>query len=85
MQLPDFTAIDFETANPAMDSACQLGLVVVRGGEIVEQRAWLIRPPTERFDYTYIHGIAWRDVAGAADFGQLWPEIPARTHPAPPM
>ena len=60
---PDFTAIDFETANPAMDSACQLGLAVVQNGVIVERRDWLICPPTERFDFTYIHGITWRDVA----------------------
>jgi DNA polymerase-3 subunit epsilon len=75
MQLPDFTAIDFETANPAADSACQLGLVVVRSGEIVDRQAWLIRPPTDRFDFTYIHGITWRNVAREADFGELWPEI----------
>ena len=75
MQLPDFTAIDFETANPSMDSACQLGLVVVSCGEIVGRRTWMIRPPTERFDFTYIHGITWRDVADAPDFRQLWPEI----------
>ena len=72
---PDFTAIDFETANPAMDSACQLGLAVVQNGVIVERRDWLICPPTERFDFTYIHGITWRDVADAPDFRQLWPEI----------
>lgn len=75
MQLPDFTAIDFETANPSMDSACQLGLVVVNCGEIVGRQTWMIRPPSDRFDFTYIHGITWRDVAGAQDFGQLWPEI----------
>ena len=73
--LPDFTAIDFETANQSADSACQLGLVVVRAGEIVERRDWLIRPPTDEFMFTYIHGITWRDVAREADFGQLWPEI----------
>lgn len=72
---PDFTAIDFETANQSMDSACQLGLVVVRAGEIIERRSWMIRPPTDRFVFTYIHGITWRDVAREADFGQLWPQI----------
>ena len=35
---PDFTAIDFETANPSMDSACQLGLAIVQNGMIVERR-----------------------------------------------
>jgi DNA polymerase III subunit epsilon len=71
----DFTAIDFETANPNAQSACQLGLAVVKAGEIVERKSWLIRPPTDRFDFTYIHGITWHHVAGEPDFGQLWLQI----------
>ena len=70
-----FTAIDFETANPNLNSACQLGIVVVRAGEIIERKSWLIRPPSDWFHFTYIHGITWRHVAGEPDFGQLWPLI----------
>ena len=40
----DFTAIDFETANHQPDSACQLGVVVVRNGQVVDQFTWMIRP-----------------------------------------
>ena len=72
---PDFTAIDFETANQSPDSACQLGLVVVKAGKIVDRRAWMIRPPTDQFMFTYIHGITWRDVVREPDFGELWPQI----------
>ena len=36
--MPGFHRIDFETANPSMDSACQLGLAVVQKGVIVERR-----------------------------------------------
>ena len=32
----DFTAIDFETANPSAASACSVGLAKVRGGKIVD-------------------------------------------------
>ena len=71
----NFTAIDFETANSNQNSACQLGLVVVQYGEIVEQKSWMIRPPSDWFQFTYIHGIKWRDVARESDFGQLWPLI----------
>jgi DNA polymerase III epsilon subunit-like protein len=39
----NFTAIDFETA--AHDMPCQLGLVVVRDGQIAEENRWLIKPP----------------------------------------
>ncbi len=71
---PDFTAIDFETVNQSMDSACQLGL---RGARKRDRRTTgLIRPPTDQFVFTYIHGITWRDVAREADFGQIWPHQP---------
>lgn len=71
----DFTAIDFETANTSPNSACALGIAVVQAGRIVERKAWLIRPPTNEFSFTYIHGITWRQVADAADFDALWPQV----------
>ncbi len=71
----DFVAIDFETANPRRDSACAVGLVKVAGGRIVETAVHLIRPPTRNFRFTFIHGLAWADVAEAEDFGGLWPKI----------
>ncbi|MCH6232216.1 3'-5' exonuclease [Microbacterium sp. CFH 31415] len=72
----DFTAIDFETANPSNASACAVGLVKVRGGEVVAQTGWLIQPPAghDRFFElnTRIHGITAEDVIGAATWtGQL--------------
>ena len=48
---------------------------MVRGGEIVDSRVFLIRPPTPEFVFTYIHGIEWRDVRDAPTFGELWPRI----------
>ena len=32
----DFAAIDFETANSERSSVCSVGVVIVRGGEIVD-------------------------------------------------
>lgn len=65
----DFTAIDFETANSSNASACAVGLVRVRDGEVVATDGWLIRPPAghDRFFElnTRIHGICAADVAGA--------------------
>jgi len=75
LQCLDFTAVDFETANRDANSACQLGIAIVQAGEIVAKKAWLIRPPTPQFEFTYIHGIAWRDVAGEPGFDELWPLI----------
>jgi len=71
----NFVAIDFETANYARDSACAVGLVKVVDGVIVDSVAHLIRPPTREFVFTYIHGLTWKHVAGASDFGALWPKL----------
>jgi len=77
----DFTSIDFETANGFRGSPCSVGLSKVRGGRIVEEASWLMRPP-EGHDFfdrrnTGIHGIeAWM-VADKPRFGDLFPEIGA--------
>ena len=66
----DFTAIDFETANGSPASACSVGLVKVRDGQIVDRIGWYIQPPLghEHFvDWNIrIHGITPEMVAGAA-------------------
>ncbi len=70
----DFTAIDFETANSGRHSACQLAAVKVRGGQIVDQQCWLIRPRPFYFSpmNIQIHGIAPEQVADQPEFGQCW-------------
>ena len=40
----DFTAIDFETANNSAASACSVGLVKVRDGEVVDRFAPTVKP-----------------------------------------
>jgi DNA polymerase-3 subunit epsilon len=77
----DFTAIDFETANGFRGSPCAVGLTKVRGGKVVAEASWLMRPPAnhDHFDYhnVRIHGIRAEDVAGLPRFGDLFPEIGA--------
>lgn len=70
-----FTAIDFETANYQGNSACQLGIAVVNDGEIVEEKSWLIKPPTKSFVFSDLHGITYRMVREQPTFGQLWPAV----------
>lgn len=70
-----FLAIDFETANYNRDSACAIGLVRVEDGQIVERQTHLIKPPSDDFEFTYIHGISWDDVKDKFTFGELWPVI----------
>ncbi|WP_223626135.1 3'-5' exonuclease [Microbacterium sp. EST19A] len=66
----DFTAIDFETANSSPASACSVGLVRVRGGEVVATAGWLIQPPPGHDEFqewnVRIHGIQPSDVLSAA-------------------
>ena len=71
----DFLAIDFETANYSSDSACAIGLVRVRDGQIASQKHFFIRPPSQWFTFTHIHGITWQNVADAPTFKDLWPEL----------
>jgi DNA polymerase III subunit epsilon len=77
----DFTAIDFETANGFRGSPCAVGLTKVRGGRVVDEASWLMRPPPnyDHFEYHNIrvHGIRSEDVAGLPRFGELFPEIGA--------
>jgi len=73
--MPNFVAIDFETADNGSDSACSVALVVVRHGKVVDTISRLIRPPRERMMFTHIHGISWSDVADAPDFAAVWPDL----------
>ena len=79
----DFTAIDFETANSSNASACAVGLVRVRDGEIVDQTGWLIRPPAGHdvfFELNVrIHGIQPEDVADAAGWSDQLADLVAFT------
>ena len=64
----EFVAVDFETANRLSGaSACQVALVKVAGGEVVDQMCTYLRPPEEyiRFEFSHIHGIDRGDVEDA--------------------
>jgi DNA polymerase-3 subunit epsilon len=50
----DFTAIDFETANGSPASACSVGLVKVRDGQVVDRMGWFIQPP-----FGHDHFVEW--------------------------
>ena len=77
----DFTAIDFETANPSNASACSVGLVKVAGGKVVDSAYWLIRPPLGHDEFwewnTKIHGIRAEDVVDALGWVEQLPELVA--------
>lgn len=73
----DFIAIDFETANNNNNSACSLGLVVVRDLQVIESKYFLIRPPVMSFNTKNIeiNGIMAKDVKDSPKFPEVWNEI----------
>jgi DNA polymerase-3 subunit epsilon len=73
----NFTAIDFETAQPKWSSICQVGIVRVEGGRVVDKVCKLIQPPDNYYSYrfTEIHGISPRDTINAPCFDSVWSEI----------
>ena len=65
--LTDFAAIDFETANGRRTSVCSVGIVVVRGGAVVDTYYSLIRPRPNfysRFTTAEIEQLATGPVTG---------------------
>lgn len=75
----DFTAVDFETANGFIGSACSVGLVKVRSGKIVETEQWLMQPPAgfDHFDprNVSIHHITPDMVEDAPRVTELLPDL----------
>ena len=61
--MKDFAAIDFETANNERSSVCSVGIVIVRGGEIVDKFYSLIKPEPEYYNYwcSKVHGLCAAD------------------------
>jgi DNA polymerase-3 subunit epsilon len=76
--MPDFnfTAFDFETATYNR-MPCQLGIVRVENGEIIEKNCFLIQPPGNAYDQNCInvHLITPEMTQDAPTFSELWPKI----------
>lgn len=76
MEIFDFIAIDFETANQYKDSACQIGITTVKNGKTHEVNSWLINPETYFDDFNIrLHGINEEMVKDKPTFAELWPTI----------
>ena len=75
--MQDFAAIDFETANSERSSVCSVGVVVVRGGEIVDKYYSLIKPEPEYYNYwcSKVHGLCATDTEDAPIFPEVWKQI----------
>ncbi len=73
----NFTAIDFETANPDHNSICQIGLVRVENSVIIEKYMSLVKPPRNEYFYQNmkVHGISSDHTNQAPLFHEVWPRI----------
>ncbi|OAB25315.1 DNA polymerase-3 subunit epsilon [Flavobacterium fryxellicola] len=75
--MKNFTAIDFETATGYRNSICQIGLVQVKNGIIINEINILVQPPDNYYwnRFTDIHGIAAIDTKTAPTFDHIWHKI----------
>lgn len=75
--MDNFAAIDFETANYERSSVCSVGVVIVRGGEIVDEYYSLIQPEPNYYNYTCqrVHGLGHEDTDDAPVFPDVWADI----------
>ena len=78
--MQDFAAIDFETANGCRSSVCSVGVVVVRGGEIVDTFYSLIQPEPNYYAWfcQRVHGLGPEDTDNAEVFPYVWEKIAPR-------
>lgn len=70
----DFIALDVETAIGKRWSICQIGLAIVRNGEIIETISELIKPPKNEYSHwnTRVHGIGPDDTKNKPMFPEIW-------------
>ena len=71
-----FNAVDVETANADRASICQIGIVHVRGGKVVDRWQTLVNPE-DWFDpwHVSIHGITGGDVAGSPTLPEVCDDL----------
>jgi len=74
---PNFTAIDFETAQGKRWSICQVGLVRIENRHLISRVNLLICPPGNIYSSinTGIHGIGAGHTRTAPSFLSIWPKI----------
>lgn len=70
-------ALDFETANSNLASACSLGVTIYSDGELVDSFEWYFKPH-HRYNYftnSHIHGIYPEDIENEKEFVFYYDEL----------
>ena len=80
MNMRDFIAIDFETANQELSSVCSVGVVMVRNGCVVDSFYSLIQPEPNYYNYfcQRVHGLSQADTDAALVFPFVWQQLEQR-------
>lgn len=75
--MTDLAAIDFETSNECPSSVCSVGLVIVRGRQIVNSFYSLIHPEPEYYKWfcQQVHGLCEADTDSAPVFPKVWEKV----------
>lgn len=72
----DYYAIDFETANDSLDSACSIGIVGVKDSQVMVREHYYFHPHQNFSEFNIsIHHITPEMVYGLDDFSKVWPKI----------
>lgn len=73
----DFVAVDFETANDYLSSACSMGLAAVKNLAVVDTEYFLIKPTDLLFakENIEIHGLTSHIVRDAPQFPAVWAQV----------
>lgn len=76
-EISKFVAIDFETANHEISSACSIGLAYSDGERVIATRHFYIKPVPSHFEpeNIKIHGITPDMVDGAPTLWNLWDDL----------
>ncbi len=75
--MENFTAIDFETAQGYRWSICQVGLIRVENGIIINELNLLVQPPNNYYwdRFIDIHGITPEKTVCAPTFDKIWHKV----------
>ena len=71
--MENFAAINFETANGKLTSVYSIGVVIVRGGKIVDKIYRMIRPAPNYYIQwmTKIHGLTYKKDSMETEFQSI--------------
>jgi len=72
-----FVALDIETATQDRTSICQIGIVEVANGIVLQPKSWLVQPEGNQYNYINIsiHGITPDETKNSPSFPEVWKEV----------